>query len=257
MRTKALGLWVAASLGVASVASAQEQETSVEVESNGQYRTETQTVSPPPREEDRDRDRSRFGDMGQLALSAERMFGAGFVWDTVDQGDDDETTTTFNVSAISNPLAANTSAYSFPRIGIDFFIIENISIGAALGFAYTNFDDDTGGPFDHVTAYLAAPRIGYALMFSDGIGIWPRVGVTWVHYRFAGEGDVRDKATRFALTGEIPFVIQPAEHVALLIGPTIDLGLTGSNKLEGGPVTSDVDVRTTELGIQFGLLTYF
>ena len=70
------------------------------------------------------RDDSRFGDAGQLAISAERMFGAMFIWNNVEGGGVDETTTDFHVSAISNPLANVTTNYSFPRMGLDFFIID-------------------------------------------------------------------------------------------------------------------------------------
>lgn len=212
--------------------------------------------------ERRDHDESRrFGDMGHVVISAERMFGVGFAWESVDVGtDDDATSSSFNLSVLSNPLGNVASTYSFPRVGIDFFIAENLSIGAALGFAYTSFDvdDEIAGfaPADDLTSFLAAPRIGYSFMFADGIGIWPRVGVTWLWASTSG-GTVDQTANRFALTFEAPFVISPTDNVAFLIGPTFDLGLSGTNTVETDAGDVDTDITATELGIQFGLLTYF
>jgi hypothetical protein len=256
---------VAANLVLASTAHAQDEDDQTNgtlppagTYENGQTTGTTQTTAG---ERNDDRDDDRFGDAGQVAFSAERMFGVGWTWDSVDAGDEDLTNTTFNLSVLSNPLANVTNTYSFPRVGIDYFIVDNISIGAALGFAYASFDPDeqlqAASPFDSVTAFLAAPRVGYAMMFGDHIGIWPRVGVTWINYTFSGEGDAEESADRFALTGELPFVIQPTDNAAFLIGPTIDLGLSGKNRLEGAGANLETDVRTTELGVQFGLMVFF
>lgn len=205
------------------------------------------------------RDDSRFGDAGQLAISAERMFGAMFIWNNVEGGGVDETTTDFHVSAISNPLANVTTNYSFPRMGLDFFIIDGISLGGALGFAYTTFDDDVPAlaPADDIWAFLAAPRIGYALSVGEGFGIWPRVGVTWIFTTTNITDDTSEDADRFALTAEIPLVITPGDNFAFLVGPTLDLGVAGSNTLETATGETEIDVDTTELGIQVGILGYF
>lgn len=204
------------------------------------------------------RDDSRFGDAGQIAISAERMFGAMFIWNNVDGGGIDETTTDFHISAISNPLANVTTNYSFPRMGVDFFIADGISIGAALGFAYTTFDDDIPAlaPADHVWAFLAAPRVGYALSFGEVFGIWPRIGVTWLWSTTDVTEDTSQDANRFALTAEVPLVLAPGDNFAFLIGPTLDLGVGGSNKLETATGETEIDIDTTELGIQVGILGY-
>src|SRR5690606_35816658 len=107
------------------------------------------------------REQDRFGDAGQVALSAERMFGVGFAWNTVDVDDEDFTASNFNVSVLSNPVPNLTSTYSFPRVGVDYFIADGLSIGAALGFAHSSFDEDDElqgfGQYESLTAILAAP----------------------------------------------------------------------------------------------------
>lgn len=270
---------VAANLVLASTASAQEDEQPdgtvppADAETYGEtdatvppadreaYGETNGTMQPANGDRNRDREYARFGDAGQVVFSAERMFGAGWTWESVEVGEEDLTDTTFNVSVLTNPLANVTNTYSIPRVGIDFFIVDNLSIGAALGFAYASFSPDdqlqAANPFESVTAFLAAPRIGYAFMFGDHIGIWPRAGVSWITATFSGEGDLKQKAERFALTAEIPFVIQPTENAAFLIGPTLDLGLSGKNRLEGAQANVETDVTTTELGVQFGLMVFF
>lgn len=205
------------------------------------------------------RDDPRFGDAGQIAVSAERMFGAMFIWDDFEGGGVDETTSNFHISALSNPLANVTTNYSFPRMGFDFFIADGLSIGAALGYAYTTFDDDNPAlvPGDNVWAFLAAPRVGYALSVGEGFGIWPRVGVTWIWATNNITDDTSEDADRFALTAEVPFVISVVEHFAFLIGPTLDLGIAGSNTLEAPAGETEIDINTTELGIQVGIMGYF
>ncbi len=259
----------AAVLALPSAAAAQDVEerqeyrsTETEVDTGSGVSAGTTTEATTYREERRERDESRrFGDMGHVVISAERMFGVGFTWDSVDVGaDDNATLSTFNLSVLSNPLGTTTNTYSFPRMGFDFFIAENLSIGAALGFAYTSFDEDDElqgfALGDSITTFLAAPRVGYAFMFADGIGIWPRVGVTWLWASTSGNGaDLT--ANRFALTFEAPFVISPTDNVAFLIGPKFDLGLSGSNTIEAGGAETETDIKATELGIQVGLLTYF
>jgi hypothetical protein len=47
-------------------------------------------------------------------------------------------------------------------------------------------------------------------------------------------------------------VIVLGPHVALLVGPTLDLGVGGSEKSDG----TSVDDKGTDIGLQFGLAGY-
>jgi hypothetical protein len=118
-----------------------------------------------------------------------------------------------------------------------------------------------------VTTFLIAPRVGYALMFSDMFGIWPRGGITFFSRKVsqqnfnAGTGgttEQTDSVNGFSLTVEVPFIISPVEHIGITIAPTLDFPITGSgSREETGQPTVDSTVKTTDFGISAGLLTWF
>src|SRR5688572_30338674 len=80
---------------------------------------------------------SSFGKAGSVAVGAERMFG--YVHTTLDvksqqPPSDQETTTTVNrFSLLGRPSYSTEfqSPYSTPRLGIDFFPIDGLSVGGS------------------------------------------------------------------------------------------------------------------------------
>jgi hypothetical protein len=48
---------------------------------------------------------------------------------------------------------------------------------------------------------------------------------------------------------EVPLVIVLGPHVALLAGPTLDLGVGGSEEMAG----TALDIKETDIGVQFGI----
>jgi hypothetical protein len=145
-----------------------------------------------------------FGNQGDITFSAERLMGIYFY----DEGNQNSET------AIGIGFQLPDRVYTQPRLGVDYFVIDNLSIGAALGFS----DIDR----DHQRSYsgaIVAPRVGYALEFNKTFGFWPRGGFT---YRTFG-GD-----EEFALTLEAMFYAAPIEHFAITFGPLMDLGLAGT-----------------------------
>lgn len=155
-----------------------------------------------------------FGNQGDFAVSGERLMGIYFF----DEGNP-------GVTAIGLGMGAPSAhPYHLPRLGFDYFIIDNLSIGGAIGFGdldvhdYTRPDGLTvqGGSDSGAFIY---PRVGYALEFSKVFGFYPRGGFT---YRNFGGNE------EFALTLEASFYAAPVEHVAFLFGPLMDLGIAGS-----------------------------
>jgi hypothetical protein len=199
-----------------------------------------------------------FGEKGQLAISAERLFG--FVHDssTVTQNGQDSTTKTDSFSLLSSTLAPVGSegngglAYSQPRVAGDYFVIDHLSVGAALGYSHSsvslpataNVDISTGSD-----SWTFAPRAGYALRFNDMIGIWPRAGFTYRTFSVGSNG-----GHIFALTLEAPFTFSLIPHVVFSAGPTLDIGLSGSADSTQGNRTISFDFNSTEIGLQTGLI---
>ena len=187
-----------------------------------------------------------FGQQGEIAISAERLFG--FVHTIRSVGD--TTSSVDSISLFASPLSGLVTSYSTPRVAFDYFAAPGFSLGAALGFQHVASNADTGGSLDLL---VFAPRLGYAAVINPGIGIWPRVGFT-----FASTSVSDQTLHLYALTIEAPIVITPAPHAALTIGPTLDLGFAGSESGTGGNVVGGdgIDIKETGIGIQTGLLIY-
>ena len=206
-----------------------------------------------------------FGEKGVIAISAERLFG--FTYDSArrtDNGQDTNVSVT-HFSLLSSPVSVggNTpnfvwAGYGSPRVAGDYFLIDHLSLGAALGYAHWSATVQTPGPGGNETtttgdSFTFAPRVGYFLTFNDKIGFWPRGGIT---YRTFGSANFGGHDLAFTL--EAPFAFTLIPHVVFWAGPTVDLGFTGSqnNKLANGSTTS-FDFNAIEIGIQTGLVVYF
>jgi hypothetical protein len=158
-----------------------------------------------------------FGNKGDITFAAERLMGLYFYDEGVG-----ETNIGLAMAPFGAPIAP--SFYQVPRLGVDYFIIDNLSIGGSLGFGDMSVHDQTlangvrtnGGT---VSGAFINPRVGYALEFNRTFGFWPRGGFTYRN--FGGDEE-------FALTLEAMFYAAPVEHFAIILGPLMDLGIAGS-----------------------------
>ena len=204
-----------------------------------------------------------FGEKGVVAISAERLFGFTYDSATSTQNGQDWTGSVTHFSLLSSPVTANVSnrgvwaGYGSPRVAGDYFIIDRLSLGAALGYAHwSQTTHAPAAPNDNTNtgdSFTFAPRVGYFLTFTDKIGFWPRGGFTYRTFS-ADNASGHD----LALTVEAPFAFTLIPHVAFWAGPTLDLGLTGSQNFDvGNGTTTSIDFNATAIGIQTGLVAYF
>lgn len=147
-----------------------------------------------------------------------------------------------------------TSPYSIPRVSFDYFVIDGLTIGGSLVFATVSVSGDSFADAD-ASLFALAPRVGYAFMFSDVAGFWPRGGFTFYHL----SQDV-DSSSEGGLgfNLDFPFVFVPAEHTAIVVGPAVDLGLIGNGSNDapfGGSL--DYDRQIIDFGIYAGLGIWF
>jgi hypothetical protein len=157
-----------------------------------------------------------FGNQGDITFSAERLMGLYFY---------DEEDTETNIGLAMGPFGSP-SVYHVPRLGVDYFVIDNLSIGGSFGFTDRDVHQQTlpngfrtnGG--SNSGAFIN-PRVGYALEFNRTFGFWPRAGFT---YRNVGDDE------EFALTLEAMFYAAPVEHFAIILGPLMDLGIAGTGQ---------------------------
>ena len=156
-----------------------------------------------------------FGNQGDLAFSAERFMGVYFYDEPPGGPGPQNNSSSTHIGIGIAPIGASTSPYLLPRLGVDYFVIDSLSIGGSLGFG--DFDPD--GANNSTSGAIISPRVGYALEFSKVFGFWPRGGFT---YRNFGSNE------EFALTLEAMFYAAPVEHFAITFGPLMDLGIAGT-----------------------------
>jgi hypothetical protein len=208
--------------------------------------------------------KDHFGSQGTVVLGVDRVFGLTHTWinseETIGPVDFDVTERSTNISVAWN---VTDSPYSNTRVAADFFLFKGLSIGGSFGLVSSSNEIEFGGearPDDvdfNVTSFLIAPRIGYAFMFTEGFGLWPRAGVTYVN---VDDDDRGAGGNILALTAEAAFVFAPANHVAILLGPTLDWGVTGERRLGNlldDAADADVDTTVREVGLQAGFAVYF
>ncbi|MEZ4224061.1 MAG: hypothetical protein R3B13_24140 [Polyangiaceae bacterium] len=164
-----------------------------------------------------------FGEQGTPALFAERLFGFYISKKEVDLPNGNEAQFDYSGFGIGFRSPVYYTPYELPRIGFDYFVIDSLSIGGALGYAQSQEDGD---PDDEVSLFLIAPRVGYVWMFSDVVGFWLRGGFTY-HSINVDPGNGEEDA--LALTGEGMFVISPTPHFGFIVGPTFDISITGED----------------------------
>ena len=197
-----------------------------------------------------------FGEKGHLVIGGERMLGYAHARQDETSDGVTRTTTSNSISLLGSPNSS--SAYTFPRVGFDAFIAPSISLGASLTYFRTSMS--VGGGDFKVSGILVAPRVGFAARLAPAVWLWPRAGITYV-YDWSDVGGIFGPASGssnlFAATVEAPVVLALAPQALALIGPTIDVGLSGSNKAIDGTGSFDHDLKETEIGLQASFMFYF
>lgn len=211
-----------------------------------------------------------FGASGQFAISAERLFGYAHTSHKVENEQAGQTfKQTTSTSQFSFLGAHGPSVYSHPRVGVDYFVIDRLSIGGSLIYMTRSAETETENPGQPTTTadeptetvFIFGPRAGYAFMFNDMIGIWPRAGFTYystTSHQDTPQGEFKHDENGLAVTLEGMFVIAPIPHVGFLVGPTFDIGLTGGRDEQTPPnASAEPDAKLTDLALHAGLMVWF
>ncbi len=222
------------------------------------------TPGPPPARSSR---LDNIGEEAQLTFGVDRVMGISMDQATLspDQGGDIKYKAT-NVALFGNPGGGGDGGPSLmiPRLALDYFVIESVSIGGSLLYfsQSTELENDAGstdGP--KTTTFAIAPRVGYAMAFDETFSIWPRAGITYFNSKTesdSGTGTDTDTFSGMALTVEAMVGISPIENFAILVGPYVDYGLSGTVKNEPptGPST-ETDAKLTSYGLSVSILGYY
>ncbi len=233
--------------------------------------------------------RSSLGEQGQVIFGAERVLTL-FAFESSKSVDTSQAGTTQTVSASqtsmsflgSNPAGPGggiTTFYKIPRLGFDYVLIPNLTIGGAammlftLGSGETSKTETAGKTttqnFDGsaITLFGLAPRVGYVFALSEMFAVWPRGGLSFYSASVRSPSDptaktvVTDSVSQWALDAEGLLVFTPFPHVGITAGLALDIPITGSLKNEKvtGPTTTTTtfDSSLWHVGINAGLIVYF
>ena len=172
---------------------------------------------------------------GNLVFSAERFFGVYFDHESVEltNGLDAKYDTTGISLGWSHP---GRGLLMIPRLGIDYFLSRNLTLGGNLGIFNISYDDYS------VTAFLLALRIGYALRLGHVVSLWPRAGFTFTSGALdRGNADYYN----FGLTVDAPFAFALTEGFAFTLGPVLDFAFLAKH--------NDRDASEVAFGVMAGL----
>lgn len=152
-------------------------------------------------------------DKGTLRIAAERLVSVGV---TINADADFYIGTLPAISPIYPAL-------QFARAGVDYFIIDGLSLGGSAGFSFTTAGSSV--------AYGFMPRVGYAFDLTDKIEFWPRGGIG-----FAGfDGDAGSTSSA-VIQIEGMFSLELVPHALFQFGPTLDAALADGWPVDVGAV---------------------
>jgi hypothetical protein len=194
------------------------------------------------------------GKQPTFSLALERVGGIGYAKAAANTGNDSLSLVALGVGGVTpNPFAV-------PRLGLDFILPSNLTLGGAVGFTRLSASVSSGSQSQDVGSvflYTLTPRIGYRIQLSDKVDLTPRAGLT-----FAGASvspsDSKNDASIFAIAvgADAPVAFRLTESFNVLVGVGIDYTVsatasttTTSSTVNGGPTgsTTSTSSRTDDL----------
>ncbi|MGH7437539.1 MAG: hypothetical protein ACRENE_17825 [Polyangiaceae bacterium] len=248
--------------------------------------------------------KSDFGAQGEFIISADRLLPI-LAWskDTISDNNhnsvsSEQTSLSLLAGTTNNPVigevgnvaaiqggrlllgnAVLQSVYNVPRVGFDYTIVPNVTIGGdlmlwfVLGSDVTvsnaNMSTTTSGPGG--TAFGIAPRGGYILGLNDTFSLWLRGGLSFYTASFSQSSGLMGcnsapnnggNMNLFGLDLDPQFVISPMNHVAITVGPAVDLGFAGGASATvyngcNNSTTTSYGYQQYNVALNAGALVYF
>jgi hypothetical protein len=224
---------------------------------------------------------ARLSDKGNVVIGAERMFGITVSsLESKSSVGGDTVTSTQSHTSVGLLWSYPFTIHSVPRVGLDYLVAPNLSLGLGGGFFRVGSVRKTeaggtavekDGPTS--TAWIVAPRVGYVLDLGGATALWLRGGLSF--YGSTNEADESSGSNRrtskltmsgSALALEPSFVWTPAPHFGLYGGLALDAPLGGKNRSEtttttgvgsvSNTTTSESDYAQSSYGVTFGVLGY-
>jgi len=214
-----------------------------------------------------------IGSDGQFIFSIERISGLFLDRQRLrytDPEDNIEYEHTFKSTSFGLLGVDSSSPSALPRFALDYAVFGGLTVGATFLFSTRGLsvDGDRGqAPATPPTAsgdgltLLGGVRAGFAYAFDNTFAIWPRAGLSYAtssssidDFKSPTDGEPLgnfDYAAHFGTANlEILGVLSPVEHIVVMAGPYLDLGLGGGFSVEQNDVEIDKrDANMTSFGI--------
>jgi hypothetical protein len=242
--------------------------------------------------------KSDFGQQGQFIIGADRLlsfFGySHYSYDLPAVGNEtknnvssSQTSLSFFYGTTPGATIANGGigtystnlAYTVPRLGFDYVIVPNVTIGGDLVLYFTlggnnssEQDYNGNGPCGAstctqssdsagVTLFGIAPRGGYILGLNDMFSLWLRGGFSFYTWT-AKQGNTSASENQPAIDLEPQIVFHIIPHVGFTAGLTLDIPFAGGYSVStptgnGTNTTQSGGSSILYFGLNMGMLAYF
>jgi hypothetical protein len=244
--------------------------------------------------------REDFGRQGQFILSADRLVPLlSFTRTSQDQlpapfGNPppltNKVTSTYSQTSISLLWGGTSNGslgsaidtfYTVPRLGFDYVIVPNVTIGGNIIVFFTlggstgsetTFNNGTTMTTsnDNPSALIfgVAPRGGYILELSNLFSLWLRGGVSYYVANSKttqgtgnGQTTLSNSVNQFAIDLDPQLVITPVPHFGITAGLTADIPIAGGRSAQldrnGGSTSASAFSSILYIGVTAGLMGWF
>jgi opacity protein-like surface antigen len=185
-----------------------------------------------------------------FSLALERVGGIGYAKAASNADDSSLSLVALGVGGVTpNPFAV-------PRLGLDFILPSNLTLGGAIGFTRLSASTSSGSKSQDVGSvflYTLTPRIGYRIPLSDKVDLTPRAGLTFAGAS-ASPSDSSNSASIFAIAvgADAPVAFRLTDSFNLLVGVGIDYTVsatvssttTSSTTVSGGTTGSTTSTKS-------------
>ena len=219
------------------------------------------TLSKPPepaRAGPWDASRSRF------VLSAESLIGFAYTRqvETARFGSVEATHTTSGPSLHFFKGSEFIDPFGAARLGLDGVVGPGFTFGGSIGYSLysgTSRTSGAGASSDEgsldITIFVVVPRLGVLLAPSRYIGVWLRGGVGYTSVKI--EEQQAASLHGWALVVDPMLVVTPLPHVGILVGPSLNIGLTGGQDQPSAPPGQTFSNTWSSYGVSGGIALLF
>lgn len=157
-----------------------------------------------------------------ISLALERAGGIGYAKASSSEGKNDSSVslTALGVGGVTlNPFAV-------PRVGLDFILASNLTLGGAVGFTRLSGSTSNGSKSEDVGSavlYTLTPRVGYRIPLTDKIDFTPRAGLTFAGASLSPANSKADASIfAIAIGADAPFAFRLTDSFNILVGAALD-----------------------------------